>query len=112
MQETWGQKLAEWEDVVEACNLSFAGIGRRFEVAHTNLCNWFYRGVSPSKKSRVKMESIIMQLKKTKRIPFHPSYGYATPEQMEKLRSPLQEWERNKIMEQVAKQTKLRGKID
>lgn len=39
-------------------------------------------------------------------------WGYATSEQIERLKESISPYERDKIMEQIKKQTKLKGKID
>ncbi len=43
-------------------------------------------------------------------MPFHKSYGYATPEQIEKLGSLGLGPERNYLMEQIKKQNEVQGK--
>lgn len=48
---------------------------------------------------------------KEKKIEFSPVWGYATPEQIEKLKGYLTEIERERIMKQIEKQTKLKGKV-
>lgn len=113
MTRIWREDtLHEWETVVERSELTLAGISSRFEMAYSNLVNWFHHRKVPSKKSEAKMESIIMKLRETRRIPFHPSFGCATTEQIAKLEGAISEYERKKILEQVGKQTKLCGKID
>lgn len=82
-----------------------------FDVAYPNILNW-YKGKNPRGKNTETLEKIMFELSKKKRIERHPSFGYATPEQIEKLRSYVTELERESIMKQIEKQTKLRGKVD
>lgn len=110
--ETWGATLSAWEEIYENCELSFAGISRRYDIAYASVKGWLTGEVIPREKNIKKMEPIMEQLSKTKRIPCHPSYGYATPEQIERLKKPIAQWERDNIMEQIEKQTRLQGKID
>ena len=99
MYETWGQELADWEEVVERSELSLAGISRKFDIAYSNLVNWFHHGSVPTRKSKEKMEVVLQKLKETQRIPFHPSYGYATASQIDRLRASITQYEREQILQ-------------
>ena len=47
----------------------------------------------------------------SKTIPFHPSYGYATPEQIEKLKQLKLGADYQSLLKKIEKQTKAKGKI-
>ncbi len=100
--------ISRWQQNIHDCAYSLEGIERAFGLRATQLRAWLFKGVIPNKKSREKVEGIMMHIKQTKRIPYHPSFGYATPAQIERLKQNIQPDERARIMKQV----KLQGKID
>lgn len=105
--------IQRWQKTVDDSSFTLGGIARLYDVAYKNLSNWFYHGVIPHKKSIEKMEIIMTDLKKRGgRIPYHPSYGYATTEQIEKLKKSITPTERSIIMKQIERQTKTGGKLD
>lgn len=110
--DEWPEKLRGWQSVIDDCQLTLAGFGRRFEIAYTNLSGWFFKGVMPNKKSKQIMEQSLSQIKNEPRIPYSPVWGYATPEQVARLKASIPPYERRMIMEQIEKQTRLKGKID
>lgn len=78
----------------------------------SSMYRWLSLESKPSPKSEKFIEELIMKINQDpKRIPFHPSWGYATQEQIERLKQPIHEAERARIMEQIKKQTQLRGKV-
>lgn len=46
---------------------------------------------------------------KTKQLPFHPAWGYCTPEQVEKLQTLPDGYEYQYLKKQVAQQNKDKG---
>lgn len=46
------------------------------------------------------------------RIPYHPAYGYATPEQIKKLQELKHGPEYDFLWKQIAEQIKKKGKIE
>lgn len=108
----WGVTLERWNGVVETCDLSPAGIERAYDFCTSQVRKWLDGDVIPAKKSRAKMEETLVMLKRTQRIPYSPIWGYATPEQIERLKAVIAPQERERIMAQIKKQTLLRGKVD
>lgn len=109
---TWSETLARWNEIVDNCNLSPAGIERAYDFSPSQVKRWLDGDVIPLKKSIARMEKALMKLRHTKCIPFHPSFGYATPEQIARLKESIPQYEREAILKQIEKQTRLRGKID
>lgn len=101
----------DFKNVVDGSAYTVAGVSRIFDIPYANLNNW-YKGKPIRKRNIPILEKLMFELGKKKRIERHPSYGYATPEQIEKLKGYVTEMERESIMKQIEKQTKLRGKID
>lgn len=105
-------KLQKWNEVVDESIFTAAGIERAYDFCAGQVSRWLRGIVRPSKKSIERMEAVIVSINSKKRIPWHPSFGYATPEQIERLKKSIHPLERDAIMKQIDKQTKLGGKID
>jgi len=75
------------------------------------LYNWKNGKQKPRKSSNEGVEKIMAIVGKQKALPRHTSYGYATDEQIEQLKKLGPSVERDMILKQIEKQTKLRGKI-
>lgn len=64
----------------------------------------------PRKKTQERIDEIMKQSTGHNQIIFHPSYGYATQQQIEKLRELKSGADFDYIMKQIEAQTKNRGK--
>lgn len=95
--------------VNESC-FTVRGVAEHYEVPKSTVYNWT-KGATPNEKNKEKAESIMEDLYKKKRIQRHPSYGYATEEQIERLKQLGPCAERDLLMKQIDKQTKTHGKI-
>lgn len=104
--------LDRWESTIDAGNLTIEGIGRAYDISANSLHKWLAGERKPRATSVKKMEEILNDLQKTKRIPYHPSFGYATSEQIARLKESISEMEREKIMTQITKQSRTQGKVD
>lgn len=103
----------KWENIVHNSAFTVRGICRRYAIDESSLRAYLYKGRRPRKENAELMEEIMSYLEKNKRIPRHPSYGYATSEQIEELKSlsvghPRREY----LLRQIEKQTRTEGKID
>lgn len=100
-----------WKQTYEASEWSLEAISAKFGPTVRQLKGWLYNGVQPQKTNLEIMEKIMARIgKDTKKIPYHPSYGYATPEQIEKLNSLKLGDERNYLLARIAKQNESGGK--
>lgn len=78
------------------------------DVSLSTIRQW-KSGTNPRDDNLKKLEKLMSKTKDEK-IPFHPSYGYAMPEQIERLGEIGICVERDRIMAQIAKQSKSKGK--
>jgi hypothetical protein len=98
--------------MIDECQFTISYIAGFFECSHHQVINWPDEYVKPNKNNQQKatlMRDFIA--KAPKRIPYHPSYGCATDEQIAALKTLGMGPERDYILKQIEKQTKLRGKI-
>jgi len=103
--------LDELKSIAQGCALTVGGIERTYEFSPQQVRNWLNGKVRPNAKNKLKLDGVFKMLKEKPRIPYHPSWGYATPEQIEK-KQQITPIERERIMKQIEKQTRLRGKVD
>lgn len=64
----------------------------------------------PNNKNQKKMEEVLPDILKNKRMERHPSFGYATKDQIEKLKTLPVGLERTALLEKIAKQSKMKSK--
>lgn len=91
-------------DIVENCAYTKSAIARDFKVPLSTL-----RGRTPRDKKR--MNDLMTTLSTTQKLFRHPSYGWATPWQIEQLQLLGIGSTRDKILKDIEKQTKLKGKL-
>lgn len=90
---------------------TIAGLSAEAGCTEDILRGWIYHDRTPRKKNKALFENVMDKLKKSPPpIKFHPSYGYATEEQMGKLRELGLGIERDSILRQIEIQTKNNGK--
>lgn len=58
-----------------------------------------------------KVEDAMKRILTSERIPHHPAYGYATPEQIERLKTIGLGPDRDQILKKIAQQTQDRGRV-
>lgn len=76
-----------WFERYEACGYTYQGISRISKMDAGQISAYIQRKKIPRQKNLEKMEKIMLGAEKLKRIPFHPSYGFATEEQIHKLKT-------------------------
>lgn len=94
---------------IEQSDLTITGVSEEFGVPKSTLYAWVDKGVTPRGDNLEKKEKIMDYTKKNKRIEKHPSFGYATPEEIEKLKTAGKH-ERDKIMSNIKARTAKGGK--
>lgn len=105
----------QWAQIVdESAFHSCAAIARHYGLCPKSLRKWVSpwggQRRQPNAANFEKVSSIMRDLKKDKGIRYHPSYGYATEEQIKQLTELPIGHERDYIMKQVVQQTADRGK--
>lgn len=104
-------RQTEWKNIVDDSKYTLSAVSEYTGIADGLLRKYLTLEVTPRKKNKQKVLGIMPTLSKEKRIPFHPSYGYATPEQIKKLESMGQSPTRDLLLKQIAKQTETKGKV-
>lgn len=90
---------------------SMEALCRDFDIPPKRLSGWLINGVEPRKENAPTLEKIMKRIgRDTKKIPYHPSFGYATPPQIEKLNSLGLGPERDYLLAQIQKQNESGGK--
>jgi len=97
--------------LIHDCAYTVVALSAMTGIAKWTLYKWKNGHAKPRKSSNEVVEKIMDLVKRDKKIPKHTSWGYATDEQIEQLKKLGSSVERDIILKQIAKQTKLRGKI-
>lgn len=101
-----------WRGIIEESRYTITAIVEAHELKERTVSGWLQKKdpIRPTKKNFAKFEGIMKKISKEPKIPFHPSYGYATPEQIEKLNSLPLGADRNYLLRQIEKQNEKKGK--
>ena len=86
-------------------------ISELFPISYSTIKSWRLGRSMPRQSTIEKLEEAIEIMKKEKKIKYHPSHGYATEEQIEKLKTLGMSPDRDLILKQIAEQTKNKGKL-
>lgn len=100
----------QWKDILEQSTYSDTTLA---DIAKIDVCSfrkYINNERTPRKKNMKIMEEIMDFAKKEPKLTFHPSYGYASEHQINKLKTLGVCIERDLILKQIEKQTKNRGK--
>lgn len=96
-------------DIINECALTKASISKKYGINTSTIWNWC-KGVEPNQgKYKTIKGKIEEDMTNNKKIPFHPSYGYATEKEIETL-ARLQGAEKSSLLKKISKRKKNGGK--
>ena len=98
-----------YKEILENSAYRLCDIEKQFGVPSSQMCGYIYRGVEP-KKNKEKVEKIMNEISNSPRLVKHPSFGYATEDEIEKLKTMGLGPDRDLILKRIEKRTKSRGK--
>ncbi len=101
--------MINYRQILEDSAYRFCDIEREFGIPTSQMCGYIYRGVEP-KKNKQKIEEIMSKISKQPKLVKHPSYGYATEDEIEKLKTLGICPERSMIIARIDKRAKSKGK--
>lgn len=101
---------SDWKGITDASDLTPAGVCDEYGLNIKSLSNWLKGDVVPREINRQKVVKIMFELIDKKKLEKHPSYGYATPEQIKELGEIGVGPRRTFLLKQIEKQNKLQGK--
>lgn len=105
-------RQADWRKIVDGSAYTPTAIMAQYNINESNFYGWLALRSSPREAAKERMIDVMKALMSgEKRIQKHPSYGYATPEQIEKLNKLGICPEREQILSQITKQNEKKGKI-
>jgi transposase-like protein len=110
--------IEQWTEVFDESDYTIAGAANAFGIPARTISSWIHglpdsggrRFASPSSKYRQQANRMIEKMATEKRLQKHPSYGYASPEQIEQLSNLGIGPERERILKQIEEQNKNGGK--
>lgn len=101
---------SQWRRIVSESCYTFPVAALATGIHYDQFMKYLNEKIQPRRKNRETMEEFMAYFNEKKKIPFHPSYGYATPEQIEKLNSLPDGYELQHLKKQIEKQNKNKGK--
>lgn len=102
-------KQTDWKDIVTDSDWNIPDIARVHGVSYGQLLSYLYVTTIP-KKNMPKMIKIMEIILKTPRMKKHPSFGYATEDEIKKLQTMGHCPERDMILKTIEKRTASGGK--
>lgn len=99
----------DYKTILENSAYRLCDIEREFGISSSQMCGYIYRDVKPTKNKKI-IEEIMEKIANSPRLIKHPSYGYATQEEIEKLKTVGIGPDRDFILKQIEKRTKNKGK--
>lgn len=108
---TISEEQLSWLSLYETCALSFEAIAADYDLAVESLREWVYARRIPQKKHMEKMVVVMRDVVNKPRLQFHPSFGYATKEQIDALTTMGLGPTRDVILKQIEIQNKKQGKV-
>jgi len=102
--------MTKLQQIIDTGNLTVPSIAKQFKLPTSTVYSWASGRCEPSQKYKKIAGEIKMYLQDNKKIEFHPSFGFATPWQIKRLDEIGICAERDRIMRDIATQTKKRGK--
>ncbi len=103
------RRQSDWRKIVEESNQRPCDIIAQQNWKEGTFYSWLRCENTPRNKEKV--VEVMTKLGQTKKLPYHPSYGYATPEQIEELQKLGMGPDRDYLLAKIAKQNKNNSKI-
>lgn len=69
----------QWQTAIDESAYTVTGFVKESKIPYSTLRSWLRGESTPRQKNLEKMESAMKKVYGEKKIPWHPSYGYATP---------------------------------
>lgn len=110
-QELNPENQAHWRAIVDRCAYTVTAIINEYDLESSSFFRYLKLDTTPKKH----WERMVQIMKKLgggqQRLQRHPSYGYATPEQIEQLQKLGLGPTRDHILRQIEKQNQNQGKV-
>jgi hypothetical protein len=100
----------DWVNIVNESAYTVPAIAKAYGINETSLRSYLFKGVVPRQANQNKIQKIMEELMSDPKLQKHPSYGYATQEQIEALKDMGIGPDRDRLLKQIAEQTKRKGK--
>lgn len=100
-----------WPDIVHQSGIHIKTICKEIGINATRFRKWVFGEVKPNKKSTPKLHEALKQVAETKKHPYHPSFGYATPEEFKRLQELREGSEKRQLLSDIEFRTKNKGMI-
>ena len=100
-----------WAAIVHNSCFTIKGVCDEYGLSARSFRPWLHGIVKPRKTNHEKVSEVMKKLITQPKLIKHPSYGYATEDQIKKLNEIGLGPDRDVILKKIAEQTKLAGKV-
>lgn len=100
----------DWTKAYDGCAYNMAAFAELAKIDEGSV-RQYLRGLRvPRKTNLAKLEKAMLEATQKPRLERHPSYGYATDEQIQRLKSIGVGPQMDMLLKQIARQTETKGK--
>lgn len=103
----------DWAEIIEQSCYTVEAVADKAKIPYRVLLSYIKppdKAKVPKYKNFKKMVKTMSSIFNEKKLEYHQSFGWAYPQQIERLKEIGFGLERDQILKQIAQQTKLRGK--
>lgn len=101
---------ANWLAIADGSIFPNTEIATMVNISRTQFIKLIHCEASPQKETREKMVRVMNEIIKTQKVERHPSFGYALPEEIERLKILGLGPDRDAVLAKIAERTKNKGK--
>lgn len=105
-----GIPQSEWREIFHNTGYTLRGLVGLSGICETSIRGYLFEDVVPRKKNKAMMEGAMFTAAQKPKLKLHPSYGYATEQQIKRLSEIGIGPEHEQILKAIEQQTKNRGK--
>lgn len=104
------QTQLDWDGIYNNCAFSISGLSNLADIDEGSIRKYLKCERVPRKKNLLKMEKSMFEAQKKKKLDWHPSYGFATEDQIKELREVGLGPRHDQILKEIERQNENNGK--
>jgi hypothetical protein len=101
----------DWNAIFEQSGYRIASLAEIAKIDEGSFRKYLHCDRIPREANRKKMEHAMKLASELPRLKYHPSYGYATPEQIERLKTMKVGADMDALLKRIEEQTRNKGKF-
>jgi len=102
---------SHWPEIIDSSRYTTDAVSQKLNVTKQTLSAWLNKKAPRKPRREQEVVSAMAELLNKPRLEKHPSYGWARPDQIQRLNEIGIGPERDRIMKAIDKQNKAKGKV-